>query len=196
MGLYFHRTQAGEVLRNARSVLKLFGSAMGAPGKMQNIVAGDFLGLRIRVCEFAFRSGGWKTSSQSYNVLALAIVDDKDYPWLGVAPEGIGHKLFEAVGGADIDFESDAFSRAYCVKSPDRRFAYDVLHPRAIEHLMKPGWKRWEISGPYIAVWEARRRLEANDVGVAIQRLRGFVDLMPQFIQASHRSPAVKSSTV
>jgi hypothetical protein len=86
-------------------------------------------------------------------------------PFNGVAdllirPEGMFDKIAGAFGFDDIDFESAEFSRRFHVKSPDKRFAYDICHPRMMEFLMQTnppavdiehgrccmsdGSKRWE----------------------------------------------------
>jgi hypothetical protein len=40
-------------------------------------------------------------------------------------------------GFDDIDFESSEFSSRFIVKSADKRFAYDVIHPRMMEFLLE-----------------------------------------------------------
>lgn len=60
-------------------------------------------------------------------------------PQLLIRPEGVFDKLMGAVGFDDIDFESAEFSRRFFVKSTDKRFAYDVVHPRMMEFLMGLG---------------------------------------------------------
>ena len=69
-------------------------------------------------------------------------------PGLTIANEQWGHKLIDALGAEDIDFESDEFSRAYWVKSSDRKFAYDALHPRAMQALLEHRTPfKWEWKG-------------------------------------------------
>ena len=60
----------------------------------------------------------------------------RNVPDLLIRPEGFFDKVAGAFGFDDIDFESEEFSRAFFVKSSDKRFAYDVLHPRMLELLM------------------------------------------------------------
>jgi hypothetical protein len=40
------------------------------------------------------------------------------------------------IGFEDIDFESAEFSREFCVRSKDKRFAHDVCNTRMIEYLL------------------------------------------------------------
>lgn len=73
-------------------------------------------------------------------------------PWLGtpkivVRKEHMGDKLVGALGFDDIDFESEEFSRTFFVKSPDKRYAYDLIHPRMMEYLMRVQPPNIEIVG-------------------------------------------------
>jgi hypothetical protein len=52
--------------------------------------------------------------------------------------EGSEDRMMEALTtGADIDFESEEFSRRFKVTSSDKRFAYDVIDPRMMAFLMR-----------------------------------------------------------
>jgi len=57
-------------------------------------------------------------------------------PELTVAREGLLSKVAQAFGYDDIDFESHEFSRAFCVRSKDKRFAYDVCNAQMMEYLL------------------------------------------------------------
>jgi hypothetical protein len=57
-------------------------------------------------------------------------------PDLAIRHEHLGHKLLGALGFEDIDFESEAFSRRFHVKSSDKRFAYAVVDPRMMAFLL------------------------------------------------------------
>jgi hypothetical protein len=57
-------------------------------------------------------------------------------PELNITREGWGSKLAQWVGYDDIDFESAEFSSAFCVRSQDKKFAYDICHARFMEYLL------------------------------------------------------------
>jgi len=57
-------------------------------------------------------------------------------PDLAIRYEHLGDKILGAIGFDDIDFESEEFSRRFFVKSPDKRFAYAVVHPQMMEFLL------------------------------------------------------------
>jgi hypothetical protein len=55
---------------------------------------------------------------------------------LFIRRENLFDKVAGFLGFDDIDFESAEFSDRFIVKSRDKRFAYDVLHPRMMEFLL------------------------------------------------------------
>jgi hypothetical protein len=57
-------------------------------------------------------------------------------PDLFIRREGFFDKIASMLGFDDIDFESAQFSDKFIVKSSDKRFAYDVIHPRMMEFLL------------------------------------------------------------
>ena len=55
---------------------------------------------------------------------------------LFVRPEGFFDKVTEFVGLDHIDLESTEFSQKFRVRSPDRRWAYDVVHQKTMELML------------------------------------------------------------
>ena len=86
-----------------------------------------------------------KTHTHRFSYFMLAL----PYPSVKttIRPEGFFDRIGEFVGIDDIDFESDAFSRAFHVTGDDKRFAYDLCHPRMIELLMAHRPPRFEVTG-------------------------------------------------
>lgn len=83
------------------------------------------------------RSNGKQSSTQTYR-FSYAIIESSHLgaPQLFIRREGLFDKLGGFLGFDDIDFESAEFSDRFHVKSTDKRFAYDVLHPRMMEFLL------------------------------------------------------------
>jgi len=74
-----------------------------------------------------------------------------------IRPEGLFDKLGAAFGFNDIDFESAEFSRRFYVKSPDRRWAYDVIQPRTMERLLAGPRLTYEFAADHLMVYDGRR---------------------------------------
>lgn len=89
-----------------------------------------------RMGDFTYKTGSGK--SRSTHRISYLIVHSPFLaaPSLLIRPEGMFDRLLGAVGFEDINFESAEFSREFFVKSSDRRFAFDVVHPRMIEFLL------------------------------------------------------------
>ncbi|HSW02305.1 MAG TPA: hypothetical protein VLI39_19225 [Sedimentisphaerales bacterium] len=103
------------------------------------------------------------------------------FPELVIAKEGILSKIAQAVGYADIDFESHEFSRRFCVRSPNKKFAYDVCHARMMEYLLANDDLTIEIEGDVLAITFSSRlspeRIEPN-----LNRLIALRSLMPEYL--------------
>ena len=57
-------------------------------------------------------------------------------PDLDIRPENLFDKIAGVFSDTDIDFESEEFSRKFHVACADRKFAYDICHPRMMEFLL------------------------------------------------------------
>ena len=91
---------------------------------------GDFT---YKVTQSTGKSTTTHTYHFSYAILHLPYVGVPD---LLIRREGFFDKIAAAIGFDDIDFESAEFSRKFLVKSPDKRFAYDIIHQRMMEFLL------------------------------------------------------------
>ena len=105
----------------------------------------------------------------------------RSFPELTIVREGWGSKLAQALGYDDIDFESAEFSRKFCVRSQDKRFAYDICHPRLLEYLLANDDLALEIEASVLAIG-FQRRLEPEDIEPNLGRLRTIRDLFPGYL--------------
>ncbi len=105
-----------------------------------NISRGKMNGRGI--CAFDYHYETYSTNSkghrQTHHHYFSAVVIDSGLPLkpLFIRPEGFFDKITEFFGYDDIDFESAEFSRKFYVKSPDKRWAFDIVHPETMEFLL------------------------------------------------------------
>ncbi len=92
--------------------------------------AGDFL---YKITTSNGKTTTTHTHHFSYLIVHLPFAEVGD---LFIRPEHFFDRIASTLGFDDIDFESDEFSRRFLVKSPDKRFAYAVVHPRMMEFLL------------------------------------------------------------
>ncbi len=110
-------------------------------------------------------------------VLALP----RAFPELLIAPEGIFSKIAQSLGYADIDFESHEFSRRFCVRSRDKKFAYDVCHARLIEYLLERPDTSLEIDADALATARSGR-MRPGDILAVLDLLADVRELMPDYL--------------
>ncbi|MBX3363393.1 MAG: hypothetical protein KF866_01400 [Phycisphaeraceae bacterium] len=100
-------------------------------------------------------------------------------PDLNIRAETFLDKIAGAVGFDDINFESAEFSRRFHVKSPDKRFAYAVIHPRMMEYLMANTGYTLELRDRRLLITRGVTRWNPAAYREAIHFGRGFLDLWP-----------------
>jgi hypothetical protein len=157
---------------HSRVALNTMTGSLEVLGRQCQACCGDF---RYRVT----RSSGKTTSTSTYRFSYLIVHLPWQTPPLVVRPEGVFDKIAGAFGFDDIDFESVEFSRRFYVKSADKRFAYDVLHPRMMEFLMAERPPMVDIEGGAVCLSDGQRRWEPADYECMIAFLRRFLDQWP-----------------
>ena len=140
--------------------------------------AGDF---RYRVT----RNSGKSRRTSTYRFSYLIVHPPWQTPPLLIRREGVFDKLASAFGFDDIDFESDEFSRRFYVKSTDKRFAYDVLHPRMMEFLLAEPPPMLDLEGGALCVSDGERRWDPAGFERQIAFVRKFCELWPRHLLAA-----------
>jgi len=138
--------------------------------------AGDFL---YKVTS----SNGKTTSTHTYRFSYLILrLPFPAVPDLLIRREGLFDKLAGVLGFDDIDFESEEFSRRFHVKGPDKRFAYDVLHPRMMEFLLAQEMPAVDIERGHCCFADGRRRWDVDGFRERLDLARRFFDLWPEHV--------------
>lgn len=113
----------------------------------------------------------------SFFILTMA----KPFPELKISREGFFSKIAQAFGYDDIDFESAEFSRKFCVRSPQKKFAYDVCHARMIEFMLANDDLNIEIEHcSYAMTFDSRTKPET--IQRHLDRLVMARELMPDYL--------------
>lgn len=154
----------------------------------QHIFTGMYDGLHVTAFEYHYEtssrsSKGGRTVHHHYLSVFLTAVPGP-VPEMTIRPEGIFSKIAQAFGYDDIDFESAEFSREYCVRSRDKRFAYDVCHPAAIEFLLQCPGMDIEIEGYEMALFK-EYGLQRLEVAGNLALLTRFRHLWPSHLNES-----------
>lgn len=152
----------------------------------ENFIHGRLGNYDIKAFDYSYTTGNDKNKTTHY---CSAVIMDTDVPLkpLAIRPENMFDRLAEMVGFDDIDFESEEFSRKFHVKSPDKKFAYDVIHPRMMEFLLKKSKWNIEILGRSVIIYNYKR-FSVPEYKSAIDFANGFLGQFPDYLWKALRS--------
>ncbi len=103
------------------------------------------------------------------------------FPDLTIRRENFFTKVAEVFGYQDIKFESAEFSGAFCVRSPDKKFAYDVCNAKMMEYLLANRDLSVEIENGVIAL-AFTTRLAVGQFESNLQRLVEIRSRLPEYL--------------
>ena len=113
----------------------------------------------------------------SFFILTLPLT----FPRLTIRPENMLSRIAEMFGYQDIQFESAEFSRAFCVRSEDKKFAYDVCNAQMMEYLLANRDVNIEIESYAMAlVFDSRLSVEQFEMN--LNRLVQLCRLLPTYL--------------
>jgi hypothetical protein len=99
-----------------------------------------------------------------------------------IRPEGVFDKLKDFFGYNDIDFESAEFSKEFHVSAKDERWAYDVLHARAIEFLMAQTRYTIVFDRHHIIAYRGSRFFSSEDFADSANVVIGLLERLPEYV--------------
>jgi hypothetical protein len=146
-----------------------------------NILRGTYHEQPLFVFDYHYQTGSDKKHEDHYGSVLMFVVKEA-FPQLTIGPENPGLKIAEALGVVnDIKFESAEFSREFCVRSADKKFAYDVCNAQMIDYLLSNPGLHIEIQGPVISlVFEPQ--LPVNQIELNLQRLVEIRSRLPEYL--------------
>ncbi len=145
-----------------------------------NGTSGLWNGRRVVTFDYHYATGSGK-NRHDHRFSAIILASEVRLKPLYIRAETAFDKLTGLLGFDDIDFESASFSRAFHVSSPDRRWAYAVLHQRAIEFLLEQPRFSLQFAEHEIIVWR-NRRFGPETFEDAIGVGEGLLDRLPEYV--------------
>lgn len=148
-----------------------------------NIVLGT--SGRWVICGFDYHSD---TSSAMMNGLRparggrfSAVVVDAGLPLkpLSIRPQRLLDKVTEFVGFEGLGLESAEFSKRFAVESPDRRWAYDVLHQKTMELMLEYPRFHIDFQGTRVAAYSGDTEFSPSEFESALNLVTGILDNLP-----------------
>jgi hypothetical protein len=156
----------------------------GSNRYVYNRLEGQYGGHHVQAFDFHYETyshskNGRQTSHHHFSVVTLRL--PRPVPEVLITPEGIFSKIAQALGYDDIDFESAEFSRAFCVRSADKKFAYDICHPLMMEYLLSRRGLSVEFEDRLIAL-AFESQLEPEEIETWLQEVVKIRELMPDYL--------------
>jgi hypothetical protein len=150
-----------------------------------NIMTGGIAGRVFTGCDYHYATGSGK-NRHHYHFSLIIVKSPILLEPLFIRPENFMDKLAELVGFNDIDFESAEFNKKFYVKSPNKKWAYDIIHPRMMEFLLAS--PVFTIQFDFLSVIVYRDRLfSAADYTAAVEFINGFFGLIPDYVIANQK---------
>ncbi|MHC4227788.1 MAG: hypothetical protein ACYSW0_10215 [Planctomycetota bacterium] len=177
LGLRFDPGKDRHLAKRYRFLNKL---RRGSNRYAYNILSGSYKGSELTVFDYHYQTGSGK-DTHHYNFSFFILHLPAAFPELVIGPEGIFSKIAQAVGYDDIDFESHEFSSKFCVRSANKKFAYDVCNSRMIEYLLANRDFSIEIEDSVLAI-SFNRQLKPELIKPNIERLMTVRSLMPDYL--------------
>lgn len=146
-----------------------------------NILRGTYHDQSLFVFDYHYQTGSGK-NRRDHDCTMLMLIVKEAFPQLTIGAENLGEKIAAAFGiGNDIEFESAEFSRMFCVRSKDKKFAYDVCNPQMIDYLLLNPSLEIEFQGPVISL-AFEPQLPAGQIEFNLQRLIEIRSHLPDYL--------------
>lgn len=159
--------------------------ARGSNRYAYNILSGLYQGHEVLVFDYHYEThstdskGRRQTHHHHFSFFILTL--SQSFPELRITREGFLSKIAQAFGYDDIDLESAEFSRAFCVRSKNKKFAYDVCHARMMEYLLAHRDLSIELEGHALAL-AFGKCLSASEIEMNLGRLFEIRSRLPEYL--------------
>jgi len=145
-----------------------------------NLIRGQWKGREFLGFDYHYVTGSGK-NRQTHNFSAVVLASEVPLRPLFLRPEGFFDKVGEFFGLDDIDFESAQFSRKFYVKSPDKRWAYDVIHQGTMEFLLAMPSFTIRFDACQVMAWRSRR-FKPAEFSAAAEVVAGMLDRLSEYV--------------
>jgi len=150
-----------------------------------NVISGTYRQYEVLAFDYHYQtystdSKGNRTTQHhwfSFFILTLPTT----FPELTIRRENFFLKVAEVFGYQNIKFESAEFSKTFCVRSPDKKFAYDVCNAQMMEYLLANRDLSVEFENEVIAL-AFDSRLAAAEFERNLQRLAEIRTRLPEYL--------------
>ena len=187
LGMSFALTDPFDTLAEPFDLLR-----MGDGRGVENVIWGVWQTLEIRLFDYWYydestdSKGNRSRTYHRFNCVMAPV--DAACSHLTLSKESIFTRLGDHLGFRDIELESEAFNRAFTVKSQDRKFAVDFCDARMMDWLLAHGEGfGFEVVGDRLLV--SCGRLAPNRLIPLLGTMHGFRDQIPRVVYSLYPKP-------
>ena len=156
-------------------------------------------GLRVGEALYPARMGDYHYQTTSHNgkerqthehYFSFLVIDlpFPALPDLRIRREGFFDTIAGVFGFSDINFESAEFSKRFNVKSSNKKFAYDVIHPAMIEFLLASDAPTLEIDCGQCCITHDSTTWQPSEFRARCEWTAKFFELWPRHLIADLKS--------
>ncbi|GIU99303.1 MAG: hypothetical protein KatS3mg014_0919 [Actinomycetota bacterium] len=152
---------------------------------VENVMWGTWQQMPVRQFDYWYYDESTDAQgrrSRTYHRFSCAVTElEAACSPITIEREDLLTRLADAIGLDDLEFELEAFNRAFNVKAKDRRFAVALCDQRMMRFLLgtDPAFA-FEACGPWLLCYSKRRR--PTDLIPLLGTLKGFRDHVPRVV--------------
>jgi hypothetical protein len=181
LGLDFSAAEDYELADRYRFLKEL---AQGENRYARNVLSGTYQQNQVLAFDYHYETyfqdkNGRRTEDHWFSFFILTL--PAAFPDLTIRRENFLTKVAGVFGYQDIKFESAEFSKAFCVRSPDKKFAYDVCNAKMMEYLLANRDLSVEIEDQ-VLVLAFNTCLSVEQIESNLQRLIEIRKLLPEYL--------------
>jgi len=158
--------------------------AQGSNRYAANVLSGSYQNNEVLAFDYHYETqthdkNGTHTQHHWFSFFILTL--PAFLPDLTIRRENFFTKVAEVFGYGDINFESAEFSKTFNVRSPDKKFAYDVCNAQMIEYLLANRDLSIELENNVLAL-AFTTRLSPEQIETNLRRLVEIRALLPEYL--------------
>lgn len=148
-----------------------------------HFLRGMWRGRSFLAFEYHYTTGSGKNQSH-HSFSAVILTNAFPLQALSIRPEGFFDKVTEFFGLDDIDFESAEFSKRFYVKAKEKKWAYDVLHTRAMEYLLDPARRKYtmQFDTSHVLIHRGGATFKPDEFGLAADVVCDLLEMLPEYV--------------
>jgi hypothetical protein len=162
----------------------------GSSRRATHVLRGSFAGRDMVAFHYRYLTrshNGQQQTTQTHRFTVVALRLPAHVPTLELTGENVLTRIGSALGLADVELESEDFNRRYRVTADDRRFVYDVLHPRTMEQLCASPTVNLRLCGADALLWDTGFA-DPEQLPAMLAPLAQLVDGIPSYVWSDRQS--------